>query len=325
MNDLDGLKKFDYDFGLSFAGEQRDYVEAVASELNSLGIRVFYDDYEKAKLWGKDLYAHLSEIYQNLCQYCILFASKDYAKKVWTNLERQNAQARAIKEKKEYILPARFDDTPIPGLTETIHYIDLATFSPAELAKLAAAKLGTLIRQNYLPPILDRLYERLSILDDEEAKDQARHHAWAFFNVLRRMTDEERDTVFTLLRSGCPEELPDNIHINIDLLRRLTGRSIAKLKRILGGIRSLGFESSVAESCEEEHDIKSENLGGSWMFVLNWVDLSDPSEYPSLVVAHEMVIGATENYCEEHGNEFLKRLDFSQLASATATEDDHGK
>ena len=36
-----------------------------------------------------------------------------------------------------------------------------------------------------------------------------------------------------------------------------------------------------------------------------------------------MILVATENYCEEHGTEFLKRLDFSQLASATATRDLH--
>jgi hypothetical protein len=36
-----------------------------------------------------------------------------------------------------------------------------------------------------------------------------------------------------------------------------------------------------------------------------------------------MVAGATENYCEEHGAEFLDRLDFSQLASSTASRESH--
>ena len=106
--------EFEYDVCLSFAREQRDYVETVAQELTSRGVRVFFDDYGKVKLWGKDLCSHLDEIYQHLCRYCILFASKEYAAKVWTSHERRNAQARALKEKQEYILPARFDDTPIP-------------------------------------------------------------------------------------------------------------------------------------------------------------------------------------------------------------------
>ena len=133
---------FEYDVCLSFAGEQRDYVEQVARELTSRGVRVFFDDYEKAELWGKDLHSHLDDIYQHLCRYCILFASKEYADKVWTSHERRSAQARALKEKQEYILPARFHDTPIPGLPDTVHYIDLRRTSPSELADLGLRKLN---------------------------------------------------------------------------------------------------------------------------------------------------------------------------------------
>ena len=67
---------FEYDVGLSFAGEQREYVEQVADALTVRGIRVFYDDYEKGTLWGKDLYAHLTEVYQHWCEYCVIFISK---------------------------------------------------------------------------------------------------------------------------------------------------------------------------------------------------------------------------------------------------------
>ncbi len=89
---------------------------------------------ERAELWGKDLYTHLSDIYQNSARYCILFASKAYATKLWTNHERQNAQARALTESKEHILPARFDSTVIPGLPATVCYINLQKTTPVELA-----------------------------------------------------------------------------------------------------------------------------------------------------------------------------------------------
>jgi TIR domain len=321
MPDSDNMEGFEYDFCLSFAGEQRTYVEEVASELKSRGIRVFFDDYEKAELWGKDLYAHLDEVYQHLGRYCILFASADYARKVWTSHERRSAQARALKEKQEYILPARFDDTPIPGLPDTVHYVDLRNTTPRQLADLAAAKLGGQERHNYFPPVPDRLFERLGIQDDEEVQGYAQSQALGFFQALRRMTREEREVVLTLIRFGCPADLPANVHINVDLLRRLTGKSVARLKRILGGIKSLGFACSVREATEEEAQLHGETLGNSYMFELNWLDLSDNSGYPALVVAHEMVLVATENYCEEHSKEFLERLDFSQLASATVSEE----
>ncbi len=56
--------EYQYDVALSFAGEQRRYVDETAAELVRLGIRVFYDDYEKADLWGKDLYSHLGYVHQ---------------------------------------------------------------------------------------------------------------------------------------------------------------------------------------------------------------------------------------------------------------------
>ncbi len=130
-----------YDVALSFAGEDRDYVEQVAARLKHSGVRVFYDDYEKVNLWGKDLYVHLDEIYREKAEYTVLFISKQYNAKLWTNHERKAAQERAFRENREYILPARFDDTRIPGLSTTTGYIDLRETPPDELASLIASKV----------------------------------------------------------------------------------------------------------------------------------------------------------------------------------------
>ena len=312
-------REFAYDVGLSFAGEQRDYVESVADALRSRGISVFLDKYERAALWGKNLYEHLCDVYQNRCRYCILFVSADYARKVWTNHERKSAQARAISEKSEYILPARFDDTEVDGLLKTISYIDLRETSPDELVEITVAKIGTPARRNYLPPVPDRLFELLGIEDDPQAQEAAHSQAWSFLQSLRRMTADERNAVLSLFRFGCDVDLPENVHINADLLRRHTGRSIATLERLLGDVQSLGFTCSVRKATESDHCVNGTILGESYMFDLTWVDLRGVHDYPEMVVAHAMVEGATENYCEEHGGEFLDRLDFSQLATVTAT------
>lgn len=132
---------FDYDICLSFAGEDREYVDAVAERLRDNGIPVFYDQDATVELWGKDLYEHLHNVYSKASRYCVLFASEAYARKMWTSHERKSAQERALQEKNEYILPARFDDTEIPGLRETIGYVDLRKTSPDELAKLIIEKL----------------------------------------------------------------------------------------------------------------------------------------------------------------------------------------
>ena len=126
MGDSAGARSSDfaYDVTLSFAGEQRMYVQEVAAAVRQRGIRPFHDDYEKASLWGKDLYEHLDWIYQKAARYCVLFASEAYARKVWTTHERRSAQAGALQSSQEYVLPVRFDDTEIPGLRSTVAYID---------------------------------------------------------------------------------------------------------------------------------------------------------------------------------------------------------
>jgi hypothetical protein len=137
-------QKYQYDVCLSFAGEQRRYVEQVADELHQLHVRVFYDDFERANLWGKNLFEHLDWVYRQAAQFSVFFISVDYGRKLWTSHERRSAQARAFQEKREYILPARFDTTEIPGLLSTVDYVDLQATTPRELALLIVQKLVAL-------------------------------------------------------------------------------------------------------------------------------------------------------------------------------------
>jgi len=130
-----------YDVALSFAGEDREYVEQTAEILRSRGVKTFYDKHEVVTLWGKNLYTHLDEIYRQRARYTVMFISKYYAVKTWTKRERESAQARAFEETREYILPARFDSTEIPGLLPTIGHIDLRCTPPSELAELIIQKL----------------------------------------------------------------------------------------------------------------------------------------------------------------------------------------
>ncbi len=94
--------KYEYDVALSFAGEDRTYVDAVATALKP-DVSVFYDSFEEAHLWGKDLYSYLHDVYQNKARFTVMFISEHYAKKLWTLHERKAAQVRAFREREEYI------------------------------------------------------------------------------------------------------------------------------------------------------------------------------------------------------------------------------
>jgi len=131
-----------FHIALSFAGEDRDVAQKIAKSLVEGGYDVFYDDFEKADLWGKDLYVHLNDLYSKRSKFCLMIISKSYANKLWTNHERRAAQAKAFRQNEEYILPLRLDDTEIPGINETIGYVDYNKTSFPELISLLKQKIN---------------------------------------------------------------------------------------------------------------------------------------------------------------------------------------
>jgi hypothetical protein len=132
---------FEYDVSLSFAGEDRKYVDRVANVLRQKKLRIFFDRYEQAALWGKDLYTHLEEVYRKRARFCVVFLSESYRKNLWTNHERESAQIRAFEENKECLLPVRLDDTVVPGVMPRISYVHKKDVTIAELVGLIQKKL----------------------------------------------------------------------------------------------------------------------------------------------------------------------------------------
>ncbi len=132
--------KYCYDVVLSFAGEDRAYVEECANILTALGIRVFYDSYEQSELWGKDLYTFLADIYSNKAKYAIVFISKYYAEKRWTKHEFKFINERMFRNDTEYLLPVLLDETKLLGVPETQGYLTNKT--PYEVAVLFAKKIN---------------------------------------------------------------------------------------------------------------------------------------------------------------------------------------
>lgn len=133
------MKHYNYDVALSFAGEDREYVEDCAEILRALGFNVFYDNYEQDTLLGKDLYLFLADIYKNCSKYAAIFISKDYIRKRWTKHEFRFINAREFEQDDEYLLPIRIDDTVVPEIPPTMGYIYAST--PLETAKIIAKKL----------------------------------------------------------------------------------------------------------------------------------------------------------------------------------------
>ncbi|MCU1367790.1 MAG: hypothetical protein JWL72_3846 [Ilumatobacteraceae bacterium] len=130
------------DVALSFAGEQREYVRAVAAVLKDRGVRYFFDEENRVEVWGRNMHDVVDATYRHRALYVVMFVSADYKAKVWPNLERQTAQSRAMTQDEPYILPVRFDDTDLPGLLPTTIYEDARTTPAEEIGALIVAKVA---------------------------------------------------------------------------------------------------------------------------------------------------------------------------------------
>ena len=125
---------------LSFAGEQRQYVDEVARNLQARGVSVFYDRFERLEIWGKNGAEALHEVFSRHAAYVVMFISEDYVSKPWPQLERRSALSRMLQE--DRVLPVRFDDTPVPGLPDSTFYERAKNYTPAGLAAFIVQKLS---------------------------------------------------------------------------------------------------------------------------------------------------------------------------------------
>lgn len=134
--------EFQYDVALSFAGEDRGFVERVATILRESDVKLFYDDYVVVELWGQNLFDVFEEVYSRRSRYAVLFVSRHYVAKPWPRHERHSAQARALVETSPYVLPVVLDDSELPGMPSTVAHVDGRRLGPDGVAELIIDKVG---------------------------------------------------------------------------------------------------------------------------------------------------------------------------------------
>lgn len=172
---------------LSFAGTERHYAEAIARMAkNRDEFSVFYDKDMQAELWGKNLYETLSDEYGKKADLVVMFLSSEYARRKWPTHERRSAQSRALSEDRDYILPIRVDDTEIPGVLDTISFLDLREISIEEVfdhlvnkvSRLPDIKSGHLSSQDPIEPtaVIPQENHAIELI---RAKDEIRKE-WAW-------------------------------------------------------------------------------------------------------------------------------------------------
>ena len=144
------VEEMRFKVALSFPGEKREYVAAVAAEMKKrLGQgAVFYDKDFTAQLARPNLDTLLQRIYLNNSDLVVVFLCSDYERKEWCGLEWR-AIRTIIKNKNDHaIMFMRFDGAAVSGSMSIDGYVDLEEYSPVQAARMIVER----VRLNDPPP-----------------------------------------------------------------------------------------------------------------------------------------------------------------------------
>lgn len=137
------MTEYDFDIAVTFAGEDRAFVDEVVALVKDAGFTVFYDEDAKVEMWGQDLTEYFPDVYERRARFAVMFVSAHYASKPWTRLERRSVLMRAMQNSTPYLLPVRLDSTELPGVRSTVAYLDAQVEGAPGVAAAVAAKLGS--------------------------------------------------------------------------------------------------------------------------------------------------------------------------------------
>ncbi|MDM5125673.1 TIR domain-containing protein [Aeromonas salmonicida] len=143
------VEEMRFKVALSFPGEKREYVSAVATEVKKrLGKEaIFYDRDFTAQLARPNLDTLLQRIYLSNSDLVVVFLCADYEQKSWCGLEWRAIRS-IIKNKNDHaIMFMKFDNADVSGTFPIDGYVNLADHSPLEVARMIVER----VRLNELP------------------------------------------------------------------------------------------------------------------------------------------------------------------------------
>ena len=118
------MKKYKFDIGISYAGEDEKYVSRVIKLLKELyNLDVFYAPAEQRKMIGEDLLIYLNRVYKDDCRYVAIFISEPYLIKEYTRQEAAIIKLRQQNESYRFVIPVVFGGARLNWLSDDIDYI----------------------------------------------------------------------------------------------------------------------------------------------------------------------------------------------------------
>jgi len=143
------VEEMRFKVALSFPGEKREYVAAVAAEVKKRLGRdaVFYDKDFTAQLARPNLDTLLQRIYLNNSDLVVVFLCADYERKDWCGLEWRAIRTIIKNKNDRAIMFMRFDNADVSGSFAIDGHVNLEEHKPLEAARMIAER----VRLNDLP------------------------------------------------------------------------------------------------------------------------------------------------------------------------------
>lgn len=121
---------YDWDFAISFAGENRELAKTIADLLEVLDCNVFYDQYYEANYLGTAWSTQFKEIFGSKSRYIICLLDKHHEEKIWPTFERDCFKPRVGDGA---VIPVYLDETHFVGIPKDIVGIDFKTCDPTDI------------------------------------------------------------------------------------------------------------------------------------------------------------------------------------------------
>ena len=128
-----GEQGYEFDFAISFAGENRELARMIVEQLEALDCSVFYDQHFEANYLGKAWHSTFNEVFAEKCRFVVCLLDKHYLEKIWPTFERESFSPRVAEAA---VIPIYIDDTLFPGIPRDIVGVkfNIVGVSPEELA-----------------------------------------------------------------------------------------------------------------------------------------------------------------------------------------------
>ena len=124
-----GVQEYQFDFAISFAGENRVLAKLIADQLDIFDCAVFYDEYFEANYLGKAWHKSFTEIFGEQSRFVVCLLDKHHVEKIWPTFERECFAPRVSQAA---VIPIYLDDTPVPGIPKDIVGIPFKSYADHE-------------------------------------------------------------------------------------------------------------------------------------------------------------------------------------------------